>query len=281
MGVDDLPRPRPSSTSLHGDVRRYCGRGGAIALGVCIIAALRSARAQEETSADCRIALDNMINDVNWQHINASQQAWCRLITENEFANCCQFAEFAKGKAEGCSQCDADCEHVQMQDFCNEYMGKACKLVRQPFFLTGAPEMKISETFCVPQDCDNRVDRENVVMWFHITYRALRAPGSWHDDYETAVLDCPTMVADIIIITIAAVVGIIALVVLAWYLFKAPKERGQTLISQAEMAAQDEEEEEQSQGDLRRAGLGDSQYGQSNFNASYGSPSLSGLGQQQ
>mmetsp|Transcript_3014 Transcript_3014/g.7722 ORF Transcript_3014/g.7722 Transcript_3014/m.7722 type:complete len:270 (+) Transcript_3014:74-883(+) len=250
-------------------------------LGLVSIAVV--VRAQEETSAECRVAMDNMINDPNWQWVNQQQFAWCRLITENEFTNCCQFAEFAKGKAEGCTDCNADCNHVQAHDLCNEDFGKACTLVRQPFFLTGAPEMKISETFCVPKDCDNKVDRESVVMWYHVTYRALRTAGIWHEDYETAVLDCPTVVGDVIIITVLAVLGIFFLFALAWYLFKAPKERGQTLISQADMAeAVDDDDEEPSQEDLRRAGMGESQYGQSGgmFNASYGGGGMNGTYQQ-
>mmetsp|Transcript_26137 Transcript_26137/g.47753 ORF Transcript_26137/g.47753 Transcript_26137/m.47753 type:complete len:275 (+) Transcript_26137:75-899(+) len=253
-------------------------------LGVSIAEIILSAYAQEETSADCRIAMDNMINDPDWQWWNDQQTSWCRLITENEFANCCEFAEFAKGKAEGCTDCNADCHHVHMHDFCNENWGKACTLVRQPFFLTGAPEMKISETFCIPADCDkNSVDRESVVMWYHVTYRALRTAGIWHEDYETAVLDCPTVVGNVIIITVAAVLGIFFLFALAWYLFKAPKERGQTLISQEDMAeAMDDEDEEPSQDDLRRAGQGEGAYGQSGgmYNASYGGAGMDGTYQQ-
>merc|ERR1712224_619874 len=97
-----------------------------------------------------------MLKDPNWMLMNTTWTKWCRIRTENEMANCCSVADFAEGRAEGCSSdCLARCIHPPFDSFCDEHFGKACTVLRKPFYRSGAPGLQVRESFCVPEDCDN------------------------------------------------------------------------------------------------------------------------------
>ncbi|CAE8713185.1 unnamed protein product, partial [Polarella glacialis] len=150
--------------------------------------------------------------------------------------------------------CEAQCEHLNMIELCNKYFGKACTLKRQPFFQTGAADVEVLETFCVPKDCDNGVDRDALVAWFSAIYVGRR--DGWHKDYDEASLTCPDGAVTVILILVAVVVLVIAAIPLGIFLFRAPKARGRTLISQADMQATADAEFADDAASLRGTGMG-------------------------
>ncbi|CAE7320810.1 unnamed protein product [Symbiodinium sp. KB8] len=95
-----------------------------------------------QTSQQCRIDLEDMLRDPNWDYVNNSATRWCRLRLENEMASCCRVANFAEGKGEDCSNCVANCLHQNMITLCNQNFGQACIVKRKPFFRTGAPDVE-------------------------------------------------------------------------------------------------------------------------------------------
>ncbi|CAE7665212.1 unnamed protein product [Symbiodinium sp. CCMP2456] len=95
-----------------------------------------------QTSQQCRIDLEDMLRDPNWDYVNNSATRWCRLRLENEMAGCCRVANFAEGKGEDCSNCVANCLHQNMVTLCNQNFGQACIVKRKPFFRTGAPDVE-------------------------------------------------------------------------------------------------------------------------------------------
>lgn len=205
------------------------------------------------TSFDCRVALDDMLRNEIWMFVNNSQTRWCRIIVENEFANCCNEAEFAKGKAEGCSDCLADCSHHQMHTVCATHFGRACPVWRKPFARTGAPGLEVLETFCLPEACDNSGDRLAILPWFDSTYRSRRI--SWHLWWDQAELDCPPFWRTVLLWSIFSIVMLGCLGKVGQILFIAPPERGRTLVSQQDMAGSDDEDEDEEEEDATRSGL--------------------------
>lgn len=198
-----------------------------------VVGLARPAAAANVPTKGCSQTLDTMLNDGNWLFVNDSATRWCRLRLENEFAKCCTVADFARGYSENCGQCSADCMHQPFMDICGKYFGKVCTVKRKPFFKTGAPDIEVLESFCVPSACDNSNDRELLMAWFGTAYRGRRA--GWHADYDSAVLDCPSSAVTIIVAVVFALIGIVGMLPLGIFLFKAPRERGRTLISQSEM----------------------------------------------
>lgn len=201
------------------------------------------------TSSKCRQALDTMLNNENWMYVNESYTRWCRIKAENEMARCCQLADFAFGRGEGCAEgtgCSTTCHHTNMVDLCGAHFGRACNVDRKLF--EGAP-LRVSETFCVPEGCDNGSDRENLIAWYSTLY-AGRLNG-WHGDWDDAKLECPNAAVGALLYTILA--GFIAAVVLPllWILRVSPKQGGRVLMTQEEN--QDGEDDGV---DLRGAGLG-------------------------
>eukprot|EP00437_Effrenium_voratum_P015508 CAMPEP_0181443352 /NCGR_PEP_ID=MMETSP1110-20121109/24508_1 /TAXON_ID=174948 /ORGANISM="Symbiodinium sp., Strain CCMP421" /LENGTH=151 /DNA_ID=CAMNT_0023567323 /DNA_START=348 /DNA_END=803 /DNA_ORIENTATION=- len=140
-----------------------------------------------------------------------------------------------------------------MITLCDQNFGQACIVKRKPFFRTGAPEVEVHETFCVPSDCNNGPDRDALMAWFAAMYVARR--DGWHLDYDEASLECPSGVVTAIIVTVVIIVCIVACIPISIFLFKAPKERGRTLISQEQMQAESMRGEEEDS--LRDAGIGD------------------------
>eukprot|EP00440_Ansanella_granifera_P071764 gb/GFBE01077879.1/.p1 GENE.gb/GFBE01077879.1/~~gb/GFBE01077879.1/.p1 ORF type:complete len:245 (+),score=55.20 gb/GFBE01077879.1/:1-735(+) len=214
----------------------------------------RAAPRRLTTSTQCRTSLDLMLKDPNWKYVNNSMTRWCRLRLENKMASCCGLANFAEGKAEGCNEeeCVAECLHQNMITLCNDDFGESCIIDRKPFFKTGAPAVTVRESFCVPQDCNNAADREALVAWFAALYVGRR--NGWHLDYDEARLACAGSTVTVLIGIVTAIVIIASLIPLSIFLFKAPKQAGQTLISQSEMqesAKQDEDEDM-----LRATGMG-------------------------
>lgn len=204
---------------------------GAIAVGAAL---LRGASA--ETSQPCRTAMVSMINDDNWKLMNYSANRWCRLRLENAMANCCEDADFVTGRGEGCTagaECTEDCRHRHFDDYCNNNFGKACVVTRYPFFYTGAEALEVQESFCVPSACDNEVDRAALLGYFNSEFVDLRV--GWHLDYNRGTLECPGNVTTVVIVVIVAFFACWCPCTLAYLLFKRPRERGKTLISQADM----------------------------------------------
>jgi len=135
----------------------------------------------------------------------------------------------------------ADCRHTQLMQQCG-YFGQACLVKRKPFVRTGifasarpsdAQKVEVHETFCVPNECNNGPDRDALMAWFNVRYRDLR--HGWTANYDETILECPSGVLAILMITLACVVFVIACAGLCCFLCIAPKERGKTLISQADM----------------------------------------------
>lgn len=220
------------------------------------------------TSNACRTALEDMLRNKNWLFMNDTMTRWCRIKLENEFTNCCGLADFYKGKAEGCSNCDADCIHAPFDKFCNTHYGQACLVTRSPFFQTGAQELQVKESFCVPEDCNNAGDRDALMTWYATLYRSRR--GGWHQDYDKVTLECPSNTLAIIMWTLFVMVLLVCLVPVGFFLFKAPKERGRTLISQADMQEMNDSSQVEAidNADLRGAAQGQDALGNSGMSRS-------------
>jgi len=218
-----------------------------------------------QTSQQCREDLDDMLRDPNWGYVNNSATRWCRLRLENEMAGCCRVANFAEGKGEDCSDCVANCLHQNMITLCNQNFGQACIVKRKPFFRTGAADVEVQETFCVPTGCNNGADRDALIAWYAAIYVGSR--NGWHLDYDEAVLECPSGVVTAIIVTVVVIVCIVACIPISIFLFKAPKERGRTLISQEQMQAESMRAEEDMDASLRGAGAGGDTLGSSGMGA--------------
>lgn len=182
-------------------------------------------------SAECRLSFIAMMNNKDWQFLNDTSTRWCRIKVENKMSVCCTNAEFAKGKADGCKDCQADCVHTKMIGLCSSYFGKACALNRKLFSKNNI-SMRVLETFCVPKTCDNSNDLDNnaLVTWYDYAYRNRRLSTYWQLDYSDAdELVCPSPAVMIIVVTFLSVVIIIASIPLGIFLFKAPKERGRVM----------------------------------------------------
>lgn len=193
------------------------------------------------TSSACRADLDSMLRDANWLFVNDTWTKWCRIKLESTMAICCKLEDFNRGYAEMCSGCMADCTHTQMTTLCNKWFGQAGTLVRHPFLNTGAPDVAVTETFCVPSSCTNAADLTAIMPWYSAIYRSRRA--GWFLSYDDASITIPSNAGTIVVIVIAVVVAIALMIPLGIILFQAPKERGRTLISQAEMQAAEDEGE--------------------------------------
>eukprot|EP00747_Dinoflagellata_sp_TGD_P163212 gnl/TRDRNA2_/TRDRNA2_181642_c0_seq1.p1 gnl/TRDRNA2_/TRDRNA2_181642_c0~~gnl/TRDRNA2_/TRDRNA2_181642_c0_seq1.p1 ORF type:complete len:286 (-),score=29.55 gnl/TRDRNA2_/TRDRNA2_181642_c0_seq1:170-1027(-) len=191
------------------------------------------------TSIQCSQSLDDMVRDKNWQYANKSATDWCRVRLENEFTQCCQMAEFAKGRAEGCSGCAANCEHYLLMTMCNKYYGTACSVRRKPFFTSGARGLEVLESFCVPRDCMNTQDREALMGVFAVTYKPLRY--GWTENYDETILECPSAAGLVILLICVTILAVCLGLPLAYLLFVAPQERGRVLVSQGDMKAPEEE----------------------------------------
>jgi len=149
---------------------------------------------------------------------------------ENRMSTCCTNSEFAKGKADSCSDCYAMCMFEKMQTLCDAHFGKACTLTRKPFSKNNVT-MAVVETFCVPKDCNNAEDLKNnlLVKWYDAQYRYERKQ-LWMYDYSDAEdLKCPTQMVTIIVSVIGGCIAIILGIPVSIILFKAPKERGRVL----------------------------------------------------
>lgn len=223
--------------------------------------ALLTASTRGQDSIQCRNSLVEMLRDPNWMHVNNSQTRWCRLRLENTMATCCRIANFADGKGEDCSGCTALCLHQNMITLCNQHFGQACVVRRKPFFKTGAPDVEVHETFCVPQECNNGPDRDALISRYGASFATDRF--GWHLDYNEAVLECPSGVIGPIIVTVVVIACILLCIPISIFLFKAPKERGRTLISQEQMQAESMREDD----DLRGAGAGGDTLGSSGMQA--------------
>jgi len=222
-------------------VPALCLIGSAISLLFGAAGAQGSEARRLTTSSDCRSSLDAMLRDANWLYVNNTVTRWCRIKLESKMADCCQLEDFNRGYAEGCSGCTADCTNQLMIDLCNKWFGKGCSVSRHPFLSTGAPGVQVMETFCVPAACTNNADLLALMPWYDSIYRSRRA--GWFANYDDAALTCPSNAAIIIVIVVACVLGIVLMIPLGFILFSAPKERGRTLISQADMQAAEEEDE--------------------------------------
>jgi len=188
----------------------------------------------------CRVSLQNMLYNKDWRFMNDTMSRWCRIKVENKMSTCCTNAEFAKGTANKCTDCVADCIHSKMTDLCNAHFGRACILTRKPFSKNNIT-MAVQETFCVPKECDNAEDLKSnlLIKWFDAQYRYERTQ-LWMVDYSDAEpLACPTMVVVIIVSVVIAIIVIIVSIPLSIFLFKAPKERGRVMRGQ-----EDDEETE-------------------------------------
>eukprot|EP00931_Biecheleriopsis_adriatica_P068906 TRINITY_DN42803_c0_g1_i1.p1 TRINITY_DN42803_c0_g1~~TRINITY_DN42803_c0_g1_i1.p1 ORF type:complete len:262 (+),score=44.28 TRINITY_DN42803_c0_g1_i1:52-786(+) len=216
------------------------------------------------TSTQCRTSLDLMLKDPNWKYVNNSATRWCRLRLENEMASCCTVANFAEGKAEGCSDCLAHCMHQNMIDLCVNHFGAACAVRRKPFFKTGAADLEVLESFCVPHECNNVPDRDALITWFAALYVGKR--NGWHLDYDEARLECPSDAIAVLIGLAVAVVACLLGIPCGWFLLWAPKEKGLTLISQSDMQAQADDEDEDD--GLRQTGMGMDALGNSGMTVS-------------
>jgi len=214
------------------------------ALALLLWAAATGASGQT-TSGRCREELDSMLLDTNHQLLYSRSSRWCRVRLENQMAHCCAVSNFPQGTAEGCdaSLCTADCRHNHMAVVCSQF-GKACNVRRNPFTRSGpfasvrlsdGPMLEVLETFCVPNACNNGPDREALMQWYDVRYRAQRT--GWQANYGQAALECGNDIMLIIFVTILVIVLCIGCVPVSLFVFVAPKEKGRTLVSQADMNA--------------------------------------------
>jgi len=197
----------------------------------------------------------NMLDDDNWKFMNNSASRWCRVIVENKMSSCCSNAEFAKGKADNCPDCIADCMHDHFISFCNKYFGKACLVKRKPFHQNGV-SLTVHESFCIPEDCDNSEDlsRSAIMKWYAWHYRARRY--HWMADYDEAEIECPNNVALIVFSVLGGFALVLAAIPVGLFLFRAPKERGRTLVSQQDMNEDSQVEPIGADATLRSAAFG-------------------------
>jgi len=225
------------------------------------------------TSTKCRKALEAMLNNPHWQFMNQSYTKWCRIKAENEMARCCSIADFAIGRGEGCemarlsgepveTECATTCWHTNMVKLCEESLtGVACTVDRKLF--DKAP-LRVTETMCVPDDCNNDSDRDAFIAWFSTLY-ANRLSG-WHENWDDAVLSCPSVAVQALLWTLLGIFIVVLLLPVLYILFVAPKEKGRTLVSQAEMQAQADADGEFVQ-DLRGSATGEGPMGQTGMSA--------------
>lgn len=196
------------------------------------------------TSTKCRQALEYMLNDDGWIRMNRTYTRWCRIKTENEMARCCKLADFELGRGEECetsftsgvpveTECFAKCHHSRLAGLCNSWYGRACEVERKIF---KEIPLKVSETFCVPEECDNSNDRDNLINWFSTLY-AKRLNG-WHGDWDSAELLCPAAAIGALIWTGVGLILAPALCGVLYIVCVAPKEKGRLLITQEEMQAE-------------------------------------------
>lgn len=207
------------------------------------------AAAAFRVTTQCMVSLQNMLFNDDFMFMNDTFTRWCRIRTENKMSTCCENAEFAKGKADSCSDCVADCIFTRMIDLCNGYFGKACTIQRKPFSANNVT-FSVRETFCVPSDCDNAEDLTNnlLIKWYDAQYKYERT-SIWMVDYSDSLdIECPTATVTIIIAVVVTVILGIASVPLAILLFKAPKERGRVL--------RGVEEDDENEGDTPVEALG-------------------------
>lgn len=184
------------------------------------------------TTMQCRVSLQNMLYNDDWRFMNDTMTKWCRIRVENKMSTCCTNAEFAKGKADSCSDCKADCVFTRMAALCNEHFGKACVLTRKPFSKNNV-SFEVAETFCVPTDCDNAEDLGDnlLIRWYDAQYRYERS-ALWMKDYadaEDIKAGCPNSTVAIIIGVVVGIIVVVLSIPLGLFLFKAPKERGRVL----------------------------------------------------
>lgn len=200
----------------------------------------------------------DMLDSSDWQFWNNTATRWCRIIVENKMSACCTDAEFAKGIAGDCPDCIANCMHTQYIEFCNKHFGKACKVVRRPFHANGVMGLTVHESFCIPHACANSEDLERsaILKWFAWHYRMRRI--HWHYDYDEAIVECPDSILLIVFSILAGFIVVLGSIPVGLFLFKAPKERGRTLISQADMqdSAQDSVPIGEDEDTLRSAAFG-------------------------
>jgi len=210
------------------------------------------------TSTKCRQALEAMLTNENWNFVNNSFTKWCRIKAENEMARCCRVADFELGRGEECgitamsgtpqeTECFTQCHHQGMIDLCHSYFGKACAVDRRVY---SGVDLRVSETFCVPEACDNGSDRESLMNWYSTLY-AGRLNG-WHAYWDDATLNCPSAAIAATLWTICAIVLSVVFLIICYFLLVAPKEGGKLLISQEDMQAEAEAEaEKEAYQDLR------------------------------
>lgn len=209
-----------------------------------------------------------MINNPNWQLMNNSAMRWCRVRLENEMANCCQLADFVTGRGEGCTDCMADCVHRHFDDLCNRHFGQACLVERFPFDLTGAPEVQVTESFCVPEACNNRVDRDALLAFYDSEYQDVRV--GWLLNYNKGTLTCPGNELFVAVIVVVCVLLCCGSIPICWFVCVAPRERGKTLVSQADMQSAQTMDDQGMWGNqpgtnaLRDAGTGEGNFGGGN-----------------
>mmetsp|Transcript_23197 Transcript_23197/g.65831 ORF Transcript_23197/g.65831 Transcript_23197/m.65831 type:complete len:262 (-) Transcript_23197:219-1004(-) len=203
------------------------------------------------TSTSCRADLDGMVTDPNWRLVYNTSSRWCRVRLENQMARCCSISNFPQGTAEGCDEnlCKADCRHTHMNALCSRF-GRACTVRRNPFTPSGPFEdvrpssissVEVLETFCVPELCDNGPDREALMQWYDVRYRTDRS--HWQANYDMAILECDSGIVTIILITIGTIASLLLCGACLIFICVAPKEKGRTLVSQAEMNADNDQVE--------------------------------------
>merc|ERR1719203_38823 len=202
--------------------------------------------------------------------MNNTYTRWCRIKAENEMARCCGIADFAAGRGESCgvarlsgtaepTTCVTSCLHTNFLNLCTNHLeGVACNVDRKLF--VDAP-LRVTETMCVPKECDNDSDKEAFIAWFATLY-AGRLSG-WHENWDDAVLTCPSLAVTVLLWTLLAIFLIVLSLPVMYILFVAPKERGRTLVSQADMQAEADAQAAEYVQDLRGAAMGGDALGQS------------------
>lgn len=125
---------------------------------------------------------------------------YCTVRAQNKLTSCCDFVDFANQIATGCTDaCQTNCIFSEYQQFCNDRNWIPCSVTRRPFSVSGsrrghcfdlaAPillciektplqktiqKFKLTETFCLPDACNNDADLAGTCESLHLRYHCWR-----------------------------------------------------------------------------------------------------------
>lgn len=88
--------------------------------------------------------------------------------------------------------------------------------------------------------------------FYSITYKNVR--GGWHLDYDEVELQCPLAAVGILLYVFGAIALVLLSIPVLYFLCVAPKDRGRTLVSQADMQGDDDDDDDEDMNSPLRQG---------------------------